>query len=100
MRKENCVLCGCNQSVIVQVKVYYIVPQAVTEQASIQRPKTVKLCSNCQQELGIWYSAKVGELTYDTTIKQFTPKSPAQLVKEYEIAYQWFTQYKKAQLTN
>lgn len=97
MRKVNCELCSCDESGL--LKRYYIVPQAITEQAGIQRPKTVRLCSNCQQELGIWYSAKVGALTYDTAMKQFTPKLPSQLFKEYEIAYQWFTKYKKAQLT-
>ncbi len=97
MRKSNCKLCGCDDPGL--VKRYYIVPQTITEQAGIQRPKTASLCSDCQQELGLWYSAKVGTLTYDTAKKQFIPKSSSQLVKEYEIAYQWFTKYRKEQLT-
>ncbi len=97
MRKSNCKLCGCDAPGL--VKRYYIVPQAVTEQANIQRPKTVSLCSNCHKEIGLWYSAKVGTLTYDISMKQFIPKSLSQLVKEYEIAYQRFTKYMKEQLT-
>ena len=96
MPKQNCELCGCDEPG--QLKRYYIVPQAITEQANIQRPKTVSLCSNCQQKLGLWYSAKVGTLTYDIDMKQFISKSPSQLVKEYEIAYKWFVNYRKEQL--
>jgi len=96
MPKENCEL--CEESGV--LKVYNIVPQAVSIEAGIQRPKTVRLCSNCHQELGLWYSAKVGELTYDISVKQFVPKSPSQLAKEYETAYEWFTTYKKTQLSS
>ncbi|MFC1952695.1 hypothetical protein ACFLWR_01000 [Chloroflexota bacterium] len=94
MLKKNCEL--CDESDL--LKMYYIVPKAISEQAGIQKPKTVRLCPDCQQELGLWYSAKVGELTYDITMKQFIPKSPSRLVKEYETAYQGFTAYKKTQL--
>ena len=93
MRKLNCKFCGCDDPDL--VKRYYIVPQTITEQAGIRRPKTASLCSDCQQELGRWYSAKVGPLTYDTDTKQFVPKLPSQLVREHEIAYQWFTKYRK-----
>lgn len=96
MPKVNCKLCGCEETGL--LKRYNIVPQAIAEEAGIQKPKTVMLCLNCQQELGIWYSAKVGAVTYDTGVKQFVPKSPSQLVTEYEVAYQWFTRYKKEQL--
>lgn len=96
MLKKNCELCGCDKPD--QLKRYYIVPQAIAEQANIQRPKTVRLCSNCHKELGLWYSAKVADITYDTNMKQFISKSPSQLVKEYEITYKWFVNYRKGQL--
>ncbi len=97
MRKVNCKLCGCGESGLLEM--YDIVPRSIAEQASMQKPKTVRLCSNCQQELSMWYSAKIGTLTYGIAAKRFVSKSPSQLVTEYEIAYQWFTRYKKAQLT-
>jgi len=95
MPKEYCELCHESGS----LKIYNIVPQAISEEAGIKKPKTVRLCPDCQQELGLWYSAKVGELTYDIAVKQFVPKTPSQLAKEYETAYHWFTDYKKTQLT-
>jgi len=36
-------------------------------------------------------------MTYDTKMKQFRVKSPQEMVKEYEIAYQRFARYKKEQ---
>ncbi|MFC1988373.1 hypothetical protein ACFLVJ_00855 [Chloroflexota bacterium] len=96
MLKKNCEICGCDESG--QLKQYYIVPQAINEQADIQRPETVSLCASCHQELGMWYSAKVSDITFDTTMKQFISKSPSQMVKEYEVAYQWFVNYRKEQL--
>ena len=96
MPKESCELCGYNKPGFINK--YYIVPQEISEQAGIKQAKMVRLCPNCQQELGKWYSARVADITYDTEMKQFKPKSPLQMVKEYEMAYQWFVHNKKEQL--
>jgi len=96
MIEINCKICGREEPDL--VKSYSIVPPEILEEAGIERPKTVRICSNCQLELERWYSAKVSNVTYDNGAKQFVPKTASQLVKEYEVAYQWFTRYKKEQL--
>ena len=96
MSKENCQVCGNTEPGL--NRRCYIVPEEIAEQAGIPRLKTIRLCPKCQNELENWYSAKIAEVAYDTAAKQFIPKSPLQLAKEYETAYQWFLHNTKEQL--
>ncbi len=96
MRKETCELCGYEDE-LGTVKKYHVFPQEITEQAGIKRSKIIRLCPNCQRELDKWYSTKVAHMAYDTRMKRFRTKSPQEMVKEYEIAYQRFTRYKREQ---
>ena len=92
MEKKACELCGCEVGSRAMEK-HYIVPSEVSEQAGVDKSRIIRLCFNCQRELNRWYSAKIADMTYDTKTKQFRTKSPQEMAKEYEIAYQWFSRY-------
>jgi len=96
MIKDICEFCGYKDE-LGTVKKYHIFPQEIMEEAGIKRSKIMKLCSNCQQELNKWYSTNVSKMTYDTRMKRFRAKSPQEMIKEYEIAYQSFSRYKMEQ---
>ena len=94
MKKETCEFCGFEDE-LGSVKKYRVYPQEIMEQTGRQRSKITRLCPNCQQELEKWYSNNVAHMTYDSRMKQFRNKSPQEMLKEYEVAYQHFTQLKK-----
>ncbi len=94
MEGEACELCG-NVSQLGATLVRHIVPREVTEQAGMPDSATVNLCSNCQKELDTWYSKKVFDMAYNPETKRFSPKSPAEMVKEYEAVCRAFAEYKK-----
>ena len=96
MRKETCELCGY-QGEPEAIEKHHIVPRMVTEQAGIPESATMRLCSNCQREVDIWYSQHVSDMAYDPGTKQFKQKSANELVKEYEAAYKVFATYKRGQ---
>ena len=96
MRTKTCQLCGYEDE-LGSIKKYHVVPQEITEQAGIQESRMARLCPNCQQELHKWYSTKVANMTYDTRMKRFRPKSPLEMVKEYETAFAIFSKYKGEQ---
>ncbi len=77
------------------IEKHYIVPAEVRGQADIQKGGIVRLCPNCSQELNKWNLTKVSDSTYDTTTKRFRDKTPQEIAKEYEVAYELFAQYKK-----
>jgi len=99
MKKKTCELCGCEVESGTMGK-HYIVPSEVSEKLSEHKSRVIRLCFNCQRELNGWYSARVADMTYDTKTKQFRAKSPQEMAIEYEIAYQWFSRYKKEQQRN
>ena len=96
MGTKTCQLCGCEDE-LGPIKECHVIPQEIAGQASIDKSRIIRLCSNCQLELNRWYATKVADMAYDTSMKQFRAKSPPELVKEYEIAYQRFARYKKEQ---
>jgi len=96
MAKKACELCRCEVEPE-SIERHYIVPREITEQAGVRRSKIVRLCPDCREELQRWYAAKVADMTYDTEIKRFRGRSPLEMVKEYETAYQRFVRYKKGQ---
>jgi hypothetical protein len=96
MAEKTCRICGCELKPKAIVR-YPVVPAEIIEQAGIQRLRTVRLCSNCCEELQRWYETSVSDMTYDTALKRFTGKSPLEMVREYEAAYRRFARYKKEQ---
>ena len=96
MGGETCELCGY-VSQLWAIETHHIVPKELTSQAGMPDSATVTLCNNCHREVHAWYSKKVFDMTYDPATKRFRPKSVVEMVKEYEVAYRVFTQYKKGQ---
>jgi hypothetical protein len=94
MKNKTCEICGHVLSPQETV-IHRIVPEEVTLQANIIDSRTVVLCFNCSIEIQDWYRKKVYITDYDARSKQFTPKPPAELVKEYELAYKTFVYYKR-----
>lgn len=97
MREKICQTCGCSLSQENLVR-HKIVPEPVASEAGISGARTVALCPNCSQEVQNWYAKKVLRMNYDEVTRQFKPKSPAELVKEYEGVYKTFVRYKKVAL--
>jgi hypothetical protein len=91
-----CKLCGAEVESR-SIEKHYVVPREVMEQARMRRAKIIRVCPKCNAELRNWYNAKVARTTYDTQIKQFRQRLPAEMVKEYEGAYNRFAKYKKTQ---
>lgn len=89
-----CQLCGAEIDSRA-VKKHDVVPREIMAQARIRRARIVRLCPNCSVEIGNWYRAKVDRNIFDTQIKRFRERLPAELVKEYEGAYNRFARYKK-----
>ena len=94
MGGETCELCG-GMTQLEATVTHYIVPREVTKQAGLSDSATVILCPNCQKELDTWYAKRVFGMAYNSETKQFRPRSPAEMVKEYEAAYRAFANYKK-----
>ena len=94
MQKDTCDPCGREIEPGAAV-IHSVVPREVTEQAGMSDSGTVKLCINCHNEVDAWYLTRVSSMTYDWGAKRFRPKSPTEMVKEYEAAYTAFVKYKK-----
>jgi len=94
MGKGTCEVCGYESELEATV-IHNVVPKEVTEQAGIPDSASVVLCINCRDEVHTWYANKVFDMTYDLGPKRFRPRSPAEMVKEYEAAYKAFAEYKK-----
>jgi len=58
---------------------------------------SVVLCSNCYTELLAWYDKKIYSMAYEPEMKRFRPRSPDEMVREYEAAYRAFAEYKRGQ---
>ena len=96
MVMSTCEVCGY-QSQRGDIKKYYIVPQEVTREIGKLRGRKIALCNNCRKEFDELCSKVVADMTYDTRSQRFRAKSPQEMVKEYEAAYQRFAHYKKEQ---
>ena len=97
MGGERCELCG-NRVQRRAIETHHIIPQELTSPAGIPDSATVRLCPDCHQEVHTWYSKKVFNQTYNTMNQCFKPKPPAKIVKEYELTYKAFAEYKRGQL--
>ena len=96
MGKKTCELCGY-ESEPGHLVTHHIVPEETTRQAGMPDSATVVLCGNCYTEVHDWYTKKVFSMVYDPETKRFRPRSPAEMVKEYEAAYRVFAEYKRGQ---
>ena len=96
MAKSMCEVCGY-QSHRRDIKKYHIVPSVIMREVGEMRSIKIALCNNCHEEFDELCSKVIADMTYDTSVKRFKPKSPQEMVKEYEIAYQRFSRYKKGQ---
>ena len=96
MVESLCEVCGY-QSQRGDINDYHIVPREIMREASKRRGRKIALCLKCRKELDELCLKVVANMTYDTASKQFRAKSPPEMVKEYETAYQRFARYKKEQ---
>lgn len=96
MKTRVCAVCGY-QGKTKDIILHRIIPEEVVEEGEMSASGTVELCINCRNELFTWYSRKVSDQIYDTAIKRFRHRLPAEMVKEYEAAYRAFAEYKNRQ---
>lgn len=96
MSRGKCAICGF--SGFDSLKKYSIIPEEIAKTAGLKRAPTVKVCPNCWCELEKWFSAKIADMAYDSMLKQFVPKSPQDLAREYEVSYEWFVRNRGDQL--
>jgi heterodisulfide reductase subunit B len=92
----SCQLCG-NEVEARSIQKHSVIPKEIMEQARMRRAKIIRLCPKCYAELQNWYKAKVAATTFDTQIKKFRQRLPAEMVKEYQAAYNRFARFKKGQ---
>jgi heterodisulfide reductase subunit B len=92
----SCQLCGEEVDARSIVK-HMIVPKEIMEQARMRRARIIRMCPKCSAEVQNWYKAKIAKTTYDTQIKKFRQRLPAEMVKEYEGTYNRFARFKKNQ---
>ena len=93
MLEKTCNICG--QAVNSKdVVIHRMIPEEVARQAGIYDFRTAVLCPNCSNEVQAWYEKRVYDVSYDNSTKHFLPRSPADIVKEYEAVYRAFEAYK------
>lgn len=93
MEKKTCDICGHAVNTE-DVVVHRIIPEEAARQAGIFDFRTATLCPDCSNEVQIWYGKRVYSVSYEDSTKRFMPKSPSDIVKEYEAAYRAFAAYK------
>jgi hypothetical protein len=94
MLGDTCDICG--RKIEPETRTLHrIVPKSTIQGAELPDPGIVPLCLDCGNGLHSWYRDRVSDSTYDKRIKHFRPKSPDEMVKEYETAYQAYVKYKR-----
>jgi len=94
MGRESCELCGHRREPGLMEK-FHIIPTEVTELAQVPESRIITLCPDCHRELNKWYSTRVADTGFDTATKRFRPKTPQEMVREYEFAFNIFEKYKR-----
>ena len=94
MEPVKCDACGHKQEIELTVK-HRIIPEDVAINFGLSDTPSVTLCMYCFNEIRDWYRGRVSALTYDSGLKQFRPKAPNEVRKEYQLAYQGFIDYKR-----
>jgi len=93
--KETCKVCNSVVDPDTMEK-HHIVPRDVTDEAGIPESQTVRLCTDCHEEVHTWYTARVRHTEYDPDTKRFRTKSSLEMVREYQAAFSAFVNYKSA----
>ena len=93
MLEKTCSTCGqiVNSKDVV---IHRMIPERIAIQAGIYDFRTAVLCPNCSNEVQDWYEKRVYVVSYDNNTKRFLPRSPADIVKEYEAVFRAFEAYK------
>lgn len=94
MKTRACAACGY-QGKVRAIVAHHIIPEEIAEQAGISDSGAVSVCANCLAEVAAWYPRKVSGLIFDDGTRRFRPRTPAEMVTEYEAAYRAFVEYKK-----
>src|SRR3972149_8247013 len=97
MGEEICEVCGYRRQ-LGGVEKRPIFPREIIEQAGITRWQIINICSNCQIELSKWYSLKVAPMEYSVKAQRFSYKTSAQMVDEYQSAFNSYIKYKKKRI--
>jgi 5-methylcytosine-specific restriction endonuclease McrA len=85
----------CNKTVDSDdMEEHHIVPRDITDEAGIPESQTVRLCTECHQEVHNWYTARVRHTEYDPDTRRFRSKSYLEMVSEYQAAFSAFVNYK------
>lgn len=94
MEIELCDACGREIESASTVK-HRIVPEEVAKLYGILDSRTITLCLECSSLIHDWYLKKVSTITYDSAMKRFRARTPAEIVHEYESAYSGFVKFRK-----
>ena len=94
MEKKACEICG-RETDPEDLVIHHIIPEEIASQAGILDTRTILLCIDCSHKFQTFCSGKVHDLRYDDITQHFIHKSPAELIKEYEVAYKTFLAYNK-----
>ena len=92
--KETCAVCRYKTDAANMI-MHSIIPKEITTKAGISDSEITALCKNCWERVSAWYLNRVSAVTYDWGLKRFRSKSAAEMVKEYEIAYDAFVKYER-----
>lgn len=95
MKKNACEICGRVGKPDRDLAIHQIIPEEVASQAGVVEVRRVLLCIDCSCQVQTWCNRKVSAVSYDNGAKRFVPRLPSDMVKEYEIAYGAFAEYKK-----
>jgi 5-methylcytosine-specific restriction endonuclease McrA len=94
--KETCKVCN-NVVDPDAMEKHHIVPRDVTDEGGISESQTVRLCTDCHEEVHNWYTARVRHTEYDPDTRRFRTKSSLEMVREYQAAFTAFVKYKNTQ---
>ena len=75
--------------------IFPVVPNEVATLQGIHDSRTVTICLECSHQLPTWYQKTISTIVYNDNKKHFRDKTPNELVKEYEFAFESFTNFQR-----
>jgi len=93
MEQTKCNACGHAIEAGAAV-VHQIVPEEAKKLFGISDSSTTMLCNDCWKKVLNWYQKSISSITYDSNIKRFRAKSPAEMASEYHKVYQSFVDFR------
>lgn len=96
MAKVTCQVCGQRRN-SEQMETHHIVPTEVSEEGGTAESQSVELCGECHRDAHSWYRGRIAHTTYDEDTKHFNAKSPLEMVREYQTAFDSFAAFKAGQ---